>query len=562
MSSNPTVQIPAQGAEKMPSGLHLIPQPSGGWRLSGDLFLQDRPGELAELSATIARRGVNIERFHYNRSENIHLVRITTQVSSGRVAGALADDLRARGCLGPPPDGWKKEAKITELGGLLRVKVNLEDRPGTLAAFAAVLKEHRANVIYMSYDGEQAPGVAAMAMATESPEEVSALLQDLNARDYHYHVEWQGSDGNSIDDVIGLSLVERFLLKLKTVLPADRLRALTELIQSSQELRETLLSFKREAGESDESMAASEVFTQILQLATASISKTGRNFSLRLTGPLPLTEQVSLYMLTCPTGANSYLLRAGDELTLIDSSYGLYYRDVKAWLSGHGIDPSRIRRALISHADADHAGWAAPLQEDFGVEVLMHPGSEEIFRRENRAHGSDSRLMALNGYYTKLINRFTDLRPPRSIRPFPPAGGEAGGFRIIGEVPVGDMVLHVLESLGGHVPAQVFFFARREGLLFCGDYLIDIRSLSDRTKSTLSIARFLMTSTNSDGRVFGREMRQLADLMMKVNAELASDGKSARIFPGHGDFYSVAEADWITADILRQGRGSDPPPKG
>ncbi|MBM4045637.1 MAG: MBL fold metallo-hydrolase [Planctomycetes bacterium] len=527
--------------------LHLVPGPAADWQLAGDLFLQDRPGELAEVSSAIASHQANIEKFHYNRSENANLVRIAMRVANGRSAGALAEALRAKGCLTLPPAESKPKAEITELGGLLRIKVNLEDRPGTLAAFATVLKDHRANVIYMSYDGEQAPGVAEMAMATESPDEVSALLQDLNRREYHYHVEWQGADGNSIDSVIGLSLVERFLLKLKAVLPKDKLTEMKDLIDSSEELRETLLSFKREAGGSEESMAASEVFTSILQLATSSISKTGRQFTLRLTGPLPLTRVVSLYALSCPTGANSFLLRAGDDLTLVDSSYGLYYPDVKRWLSAHGLAPSRIRHALFTHPDADHAGWAAPLEADFGAEIYMHPDSPGIFQRENRAHGSNTRLMALNGYYTKLINRFTDLRPPKTIRPFPHASGAVGGFKVIGRFQVADLDLHVLESLGGHVPAQVFLYAPAESLLFCGDYLIDFHSLSDRAKSTLGIPKFLMTSTNSESRVFGREMHQLARLMLDANARLRKDGLSARVFPGHGDFYSVEDADWLQA---------------
>ncbi|MGE5610798.1 MAG: MBL fold metallo-hydrolase, partial [Bacillota bacterium] len=412
-----------------------------------------------------------------------------------------------------------------------------------LAAFAAVLKEHRASVIHMSYDGRKAPGLVEMAMATQRPDEVSALLQDLNQRGYHYHVEWQGASGSSIDQVIGLSLVERFLLNLKALLPREKLDELGELIRSSEELRQTLLSFKREAGGSDESMAASEVFSSILQLATSSISKTGRGFSLRLTGPLELTEQVQLYMLTCPTGANGYLLRCRDQLTLIDSSYGLYWPDVKKWLAAHGLDPACIHVALFTHPDADHAGWAAPLQEEYGAEIYMHPDSADIFRHENRAYGSGTRLMALNGYYTKLINRFTDLRAPQVIHPFPPARGEASGLKILGRFEVGDIEFQILESLGGHVPAQAFFYAPRQGLLFCGDYLIDFSSLSDRAKSTLSIARFLMTSTNSDSRVFGQEMGCLARLMLETEARLRPEGKFARIFPGHGEFYRVDEAE-------------------
>ena len=532
--------------------LRLTPAPAGGWLIHGGLFLPDRPGELAEVSAVIARHGGNIELFSYNRSEDPNLVTISARVQTAGRAGQLADELRARGYLGPPPQEQAQKVEITDPSGLLRMKITLQDSPGALAAYAAVLRDHQANVIYMSYDAGKSPGLAEMAMATRSPEKVSRLLSDLNDRGYHYHVEWQGGEGSSIDNVIGLSLVERFLLQLKSLLPRGRMDALEELIRSSEQLRQTLLDFKREAGESDESMAASEIFTRILQLATSSIGKTGSDFALRVTGPIELTPRVTLYALACPSGANGYLLRAGEDLTLIDSSYGLYWPDVKRCLPAYGIDPARIRQALFTHPDADHVGWAAPLETEFGTAIYLHPDARGVFEHENRAYGSGSRLTALNGYYTRLVNCFSDLRPPRTLRSFPPATGQVGGFNILGRFEVADLELLVLESLGGHIPANVFYFAPREGLLFCADYLIDFGSLSERMKSTLSIARYLMTSTNSDSGVFGRELRQLARLMLETQSRLQKEARSAIVFPGHGDFYRVEEAE----DMLKSLAGT------
>lgn len=532
--------------------LQLTALPSGEWLLAGRLSVQDRPGELAEVTSAIAGQQATIERFFYNRSQEAHVVTIATRVPAGEGVGRLATELREKGRLEPPPNEPDDAIAITDPAGLLRVKVTLQPRPGSLAAFAGVLKVHRASVIYLAYDGKNSPGLAEMAMATASPEEVSALLRDLNEQGYHYHVDWQGAEGGPMGDVIGLSVVERFLFDLRAALPRKRLHELEELIRSSKDLQETLLRFTREAGGSDESMAASEIFTKILELATASVSKTGPGFLLRLTGPLELSEQVSLYMLACPTGANSYLLRTEEGYTLIDSSYGLYYADAKKALAGHGIDVSRIRSALFTHADADHAGWAERLEEEFGTAVYIHPDSLGIFRHENRAYGSGTRLAALNADFTKLINRFTDLRPPREPRPFPPADGQAGEFKVIGRFPVGDIELLALASHGGHVPGQVFFYARREGLLFSGDYLIDFASLSDREKSTLSIPRFLMTSTNADARMFGREMRKLAALMLETHTNIQAAGRLARVFPGHGGFYRVDEAYAMLQNLVQQ----------
>jgi hypothetical protein len=51
-----------------------------------------------------------------------------------------------------------------------------------------------------------------------------------------------------------------------------------------------------------------------------------------------------------------------------------------------------------------------------------------------------------------------------------------------------------------------------------------------------------MTSTNSDSGVFGRELRHLAALMLGTQSRLEKDGRSAIVFPGHGDFHRVDEA--------------------
>ncbi|THB65156.1 MAG: MBL fold metallo-hydrolase [Desulfovibrio sp.] len=527
----------------------LRPDQDGQWRITTLVWVADKPGELADICSFMGNRQANIEYFSFNRSQDPHRVELEVRTATGESAGAIVQGLAERDRLFPPHEGQGEEASepgVTEVGGLLKIKVYMMDRPGAMAELAKVFKEHQANVIHMTYDGSAEPGLISVAMATRSPDQVAALLERMNLDRYHYHVEWRGEENVDMDRVIGLNEVETFLLRLKSMLPEDKAGGIEDLIRSSDELRRTLASFRREAGENVEAMAASEVFTKILELAAASVTRTGVHFSLRLTGPLRVTEAVRLYMLTCPTGANAYLLVGKEEYVLVDSSYGHYFPDVVKWLMAHGLDPSRIRRALISHADADHAGWAAPLEREFSTEIYMHPQSREVLDKENRAQGSDTKLLKLNGSYTKLINRFTDLNAPKDILPFPahPTGGERNGFPVVGQVTVEDMTLTVLESLGGHIPGQVFFLCESEGLLFSGDYLIDVPSLSERSKSTLSIARFLVTSTNSDSRVFGREMDMLKSLMIDLHREVSPRGKTPRVFPGHGDYYCVADTDW------------------
>jgi glyoxylase-like metal-dependent hydrolase (beta-lactamase superfamily II) len=284
-----------------------------------------------------------------------------------------------------------------------------------------------------------------------------------------------------------------------------------------------------------------------------SLRKLGPHFTLRCTGPLPVSPTVNLYALAPPTGSTCYLLDDGIELTAIDTGFGLYYDDWKQWLVRLGLEPSRITRVFLTHADADHAGFAGALEAEFTSRVFAHPDVERIIREGNRAAGSGSALMVLNEHFTHLVNAFTRARYPQTIEALQPIEGETGGLRRMTGFGVGDVRFEGLESLGGHTPGQVFYLAPKHGLLFCGDYLIDFRSLSDHDKARLSIPKYLMVSTNVNSRVFAEEMDLLQRLMMDLDERLKAEGKHARVLPGHGEPYHVDEACAIGAWQLNDG---------
>ena len=44
--------------------------------------------------------------------------------------------------------------------------------------------------------------------------------------------------------------------------------------------------------------------------------------------------------------------------------------------------------------------------------------------------------------------------------------------------------------------------------------------------------------------------------MAAAHARLRKEDRFARVFPGHGDFYSVEEADWLPS-LVGEGRSGD-----
>ena len=515
--------------------------------------LPDRPGALADLADLAAGQGVNIERLHYDRGRNPHRVELELGAAQASQVAAVLDALAALGHLphGPEDSGAgdpeDEPLSITDMAGVLSFKVSLQNRPGTLAALAGRFRALGANVIHMCYDVSQDPDMAEASVATSGAREVSDLLGDLTRAGYHYHVLWRGDRDADVDEALGLSGVEAFLFKLRSVLPPERMNTLDELFGTSRAVRQALAEFRSASGVSGEALAASEVFANILRLAALALGSTGERFTLRLSGPVRVSEQVSLYMLTCPEGANSYLLCRPGGMALLDTNFGVYFEDVMAWLGAHGFDPERIDTVLATHPDADHAGWAGRLQAQYGARVLMHPDAAQVFEREDRTLGRGP-LAGINRPFTRLVGRLSGLVAPGRIEAFelldPDTPEQMGGFRVIGRARVADLELLALESLGGHAAAQVFYFNPQRGLIFTGDYLLDAASLSPRDRDALSVHKSLLTSTNTDSGIFAREMGMLRNFMTDVGLEQHARGGRAMVFPGHGEFYAVEQAGW------------------
>ncbi len=503
------------------------------------VYLPDRPGSLAAFAAAIAGAGGNIVLFHYDRSVDSSRVAVEVQVASRDRVDILLASL-AEGRFGleraaNAPD----DVEVTSEANVLELKARLENRPGTLAAFARLLAEHGANVIYMLYDEDIDPGSADIAMAVRDPAEIDRLLAAVNEQGYAYRVVYRGGDEQAASNVIGLKLVEKFFLRLRRLLPASGIEELRSLVDSSKELEQDLVRFYAEAGNN---LEAGEVFEKVLALASRSRSWTGERFRCRPMEPLMLPGGVELHGFRLPTSENVYLFRHGGAMTMIDAGHGVYFRDFTAYLRGRSWDPAGITRIFLTHPDTDHAGMSGYFEREFGTEVFMHPASDDVIANQNRAWGASGGLLNLNRYYTRLSSRFTDCRFPERPRRFPTAEtGRTGGFSVIDRFSVGPLAFEVLESRGGHTPGLVFYLERAQGLLFTSDFLINVASLQPDEKEHLGIYRYLLTNPNRDRRLYREETEAMKELTLAVDDDLRSRGGSATVLPGHGVHYPAEE---------------------
>jgi len=503
------------------------------------VYLPDRPGSLAGFATSIAQSLGNISFFHYDRSLDSSRVAIEVQLTSRDHLNALLASLQEKQYGFESTRPAEDDVQVTSIESILEIKVRLSNKPGSLAAFAHLLAERDANVIYMLYDEDIDPGSADIAMATRNPQEIDALLQAVNEHGYHYRVVYRGCNEQEAANIIGLKIVEKFFLRLKKLLPASDIAEIRSLVDSSKDLHQDLMQFATEAGND---LEAGDVFETVLTFASRSRSMTGDKFSAIAMPALRFPGDTVLRGFRLPTSENFYLFQDHGDLTLIDTGHGIYYHDIKKLIREHGLDPSRVKRIFVTHPDTDHVGGAGYFEQEFGATVFMHAGSGDVVRNMNRAHGATGRLLNLNKYYTRLSIRFTECRFPSHPSYFTSRDlGTAGRFRVIDRFLIGPLSFDVLESLGGHTPGLVFFLNHEFGLLFTSDFLLNATSLTAADKEHLGIYRYLLTSPNRDSRIYKEETAALRELILDLDAELKKRGGAAHIFSGHGEYYAAAE---------------------
>jgi glyoxylase-like metal-dependent hydrolase (beta-lactamase superfamily II) len=500
------------------------------------VFLPDRPGLLSELASTFARYGINITFFHYNRTEHPNRVLLEVTSTSLHALKKARTHLEEQNFFNKAIAPNLFELGIVDTRNILKIKVELEHKPGTLGAFAKLLGQYEANVIHMSYNEDVSETSATVSLVTQDPAKIDLILKKLNLQGYYYSLIYKGAVHKEVDDIIGLNLAERFFFSLKKLLGTDDIEKLKKLVNSSKLLTDSLIHFSKEAGRHFEEGG---IITKVLAFASASLMKTGERFFYKKLEPITLDHTIC-YVFRLPTGGNISILENNNNLIMIDSSYGLYYEDVKIMLRENGLNPERIQKIYLSHADADHAGMSGCFHDEFMSEVFLHRDAKGILQHENRAWGCKTPLFHLNHFFTVLVNEFTKTKFPETWTSYRQKKDSSdGGFPVIDSFELSGHRYHVLESHGGHIPGQVFFLSYDSGLFFTADYLLNIDSLSPDERELLKYPKFMMRSTNVDSHLFQKEMGMLTDFMYTFHKKMKAKNMEAIIVPGHGDYYSA-----------------------
>jgi glyoxylase-like metal-dependent hydrolase (beta-lactamase superfamily II) len=164
-----------------------------------------------------------------------------------------------------------------------------------------------------------------------------------------------------------------------------------------------------------------------------------------------------LHFLRFPVG-HAYLCQDPDGLTLIDTSVPGSAPPIAAAISGLGHDVADLRRLVLTHFHADHAGSAAEIAAWGDVEVCAQHADAPFLRGE--APGPPPDLADWERPLFDQVSRHLPATPPAPVR-------------IDRELDDGDELAFgggaVAVALPGHTPGSTGFYLPGSRVLLAGD---------------------------------------------------------------------------------------------
>jgi glyoxylase-like metal-dependent hydrolase (beta-lactamase superfamily II) len=205
--------------------------------------------------------------------------------------------------------------------------------------------------------------------------------------------------------------------------------------------------------------------------------------------------------------ANSYLIVEPDGLTVIDTGMPFSEKQTLKYIASLGRSAGEIKRILITHADLDHYGCLAALQDASGARTCASQPEAEAMAKGGSSRPVNRNVGRFQSFVIRLMGKY--LKPtPIQVDEFL-ADGEVlpvlGGLQVV-ETP-------------GHSPGHLSFYGPSVRVLFCGDSM----------KSNDQGLRASRSRNNWD--------QNLADVSVKKQAMLGAQ----IVCPGHGPVVKNAD---------------------
>lgn len=167
--------------------------------------------------------------------------------------------------------------------------------------------------------------------------------------------------------------------------------------------------------------------------------------------------------------ANVYLCRDDDGLTLIDTAMPRHAEQIFAAAADWGYQPVDLQRIIITHADIDHAGSLAAIQQQSDATVIA---------------GNETAAFLLEGCSPKHLPAIMDMLAAVFMR-YGKINADCLHVVADGEVLPVLGGLHAIAS-PGHTMDHMAFYSPSAGILFAGDALHTRNGAIERSQKRIT----------------------------------------------------------------------------
>ena len=162
---------------------------------------------------------------------------------------------------------------------------------------------------------------------------------------------------------------------------------------------------------------------------------------------------------------NWYVIEEEGRLTLVDAGFLGHYHVFKKGIESLGFDMKDLEAIILTHAHADHIGFAEKLRKQTGVPVYIHEEDEIMASTPLQLPWYGLLSRAWRPYVatmlgTAIVNGVFSLPKITKMNTF------KDGDTL--DVPGRPRVIHT----PGHTQGEVVFYLPERGVLFSGDTLV------------------------------------------------------------------------------------------
>ena len=226
---------------------------------------------------------------------------------------------------------------------------------------------------------------------------------------------------------------------------------------------------------------------------------------------ISLVDDIYMYVIEPPVGANTYIIRKGNHLLFVDCGFACYREEMKNILDIMIIDYSKLKKELIlTHSDIDHAGLM-----DMFDKVYVTQESYDNFEAENNHTPNIRESNEEHLPYCKISKIMSGYNPP-PMNILKVIGSRkkdsTAAIEYLCDLKLLGEKFEIYIGNGGHVGGEIVIKCERLSLLFTGDIMVNGKGFSKEQQEFNMIAPYLMTSVNTDSKKALQERKSLSKL--------------------------------------------------